>query len=157
HPAGLRPLPDPDRRPAVGPRAHGRRLPRAARRHLVHLPAPRLPPRRDAGVVVTATHCPYCALQCAMAVAPTATPGPPTITPLPFPTNRGRLCQKGWTAAEVLTTPDRLTTPLIRRDGELVPTDWDTALTHVAAELLRLRAEHGPASVAVFGGGGLTN
>lgn len=106
---------------------------------------------------MTATHCPYCALQCAMDVSPTGTSAPPAITPLPFPTNQGRLCQKGWTAAEVLTTPDRLTTPLIRRDGELVPTDWDTALTHVASELLRLRAAHGPASVAVFGGGGLTN
>ena len=81
---------------------------------------------------MTATHCPYCALQCAMSVAP-ADPGvTPTVTPLEFPTNRGRLCQKGWTSAEVLTTPDRLTSPLVRRDGELVPTDWDTALTLVA-------------------------
>ncbi|AQP45239.1 molybdopterin oxidoreductase family protein [Tessaracoccus flavus] len=107
---------------------------------------------------MTATHCPYCALQCAMEVAPTGTRGAtPTITPLEFPTNRGRLCQKGWTAAEVLTTPDRLTSPLIRRDDELVPTDWDTALSFVADTLLRLRADHGPESVAVFGGGGLTN
>ena len=73
---------------------------------------------------MTATHCPYCALQCAMSVAP-ADPGvTPTVTPLEFPTNRGRLCQKGWTSAEVLTTPDRLTSPLVRRDAELVPTDW---------------------------------
>ncbi len=101
---------------------------------------------------MTATHCPYCALQCAMDLDAEA-----TVTPREFPTNRGRLCQKGWTSAELLTTPGRLTTPLVRRDGELVPTDWDTALTLVADELLRLRTEHGPESVAVFGGGGLTN
>ncbi len=105
---------------------------------------------------MTATHCPYCSLQCAMDVTP-ATGGGATVTPLDFPTNRGRLCQKGWTSAEVLTAPDRLTTPLVRRDGELVPTDWDTALGLVAATLRRLRAEHGPEAVAVFGGGGLTN
>ena len=107
---------------------------------------------------MTATHCPYCALQCAMDVS--VSPGPTggvVVTPLDFPTNRGRLCQKGWTAADVLTTPDRLTTPLIRRDGRLRPATWDEALDLVATTLLRLRAEHGPESVAVFGGGGLTN
>ncbi|HSN42525.1 MAG TPA: molybdopterin-dependent oxidoreductase, partial [Propionibacteriaceae bacterium] len=99
---------------------------------------------------MTATHCPYCALQCAMAVAPSGAVGiTPTVTPLEFPTNRGRLCQKGWTAAEVLTASDRLTSPLVRRDGKLVATDWDTALTLVADTCRRLRAEHGPASVAV--------
>ncbi|MFP5416020.1 MAG: nitrite reductase, partial [Actinomycetes bacterium] len=89
---------------------------------------------------MTRTHCPYCALQCAMAVTPaaatTVTAGTAstagrrevTIVPLDFPTNRGRLCQKGWTAGEVLAASDRLTTPLVRREGELVPTDWDTAL-----------------------------
>ena len=77
---------------------------------------------------MTATHCPYCALQCAMDVS--VSPGPTggvVVTPLDFPTNRGRLCQKGWTAADVLTTPDRLTTPLVRRDGRLRPATWDEA------------------------------
>lgn len=31
-----------------------------------------------------------------------------------FPTNRGGLCQKGWTAAELLEPGQRLTTPLMR-------------------------------------------
>jgi assimilatory nitrate reductase catalytic subunit len=82
----------------------------------------------------------------------TVTPGP-RVTPRQFPTNRGGLCQKGWTAAELLVHPERLTTPLLR--GE--PVAWDRALDHVADRLTRLRTEHGPDSVAVFGGGGLTN
>ena len=104
----------------------------------------------------TATHCPYCALQCAMSLEPTAS-GALTVTPRDFPTNRGRLCQKGWTSATLLTVSDRLTAPLVRRDGELVPTTWDAALDLVAGRLRTLRDEHGPESVAVFGGGGLTN
>jgi len=76
-----------------------------------------------------------------------------------FPTNRGGLCQKGWTSAELLTSPDRLTTPLVRarRAAPLKPASWDEALTWVAAEFRRARSAHGPDSVAVFGGGGLTN
>jgi assimilatory nitrate reductase catalytic subunit len=79
------------------------------------------------------------------------------ISPREFPTNRGGLCQKGWTAAELLTSPARLTTPLIRRDDVLEPASWDEALDFVAAKLGALRAEHGADSVGVFGGGGLTN
>src|SRR5919112_1978031 len=104
----------------------------------------------------TDTHCPYCALQCGMRL--TTTPGGEvTVAPRDFPTNRGGLCQKGWTAAEVLRTPDRLTTPLVRRAGRLEPVGWADALDLVAGELRRLQAEHGPDSVAVFGSGGLTN
>jgi assimilatory nitrate reductase catalytic subunit len=107
---------------------------------------------------MTTTHCPYCALQCAMHLEPGAD-GRLAARPAPFPTNRGGLCRKGWTSADLLTAPDRLTTPLLRADrsAPLAPTDWDTALDHVAGRLAALRAEHGPDSVAVFGGGGLTN
>ncbi len=94
------------------------------------------------------THCPYCALQCGMTVG-----GAGTVAPREFPTNRGGLCQKGWTAGSLLSHPDRLTTPLV--DG--VPASWDSAIGHVADRIRDLQAAYGPDSVAVFGGGGLTN
>lgn len=76
------------------------------------------------------------------------------------------LYQKGWTAPDVLRAPDRLTTPLVRgrllgRTGAaadtLVPLGWDAALDLVADRIRLLQNEFGPDSVAVFGGGGLTN
>jgi assimilatory nitrate reductase catalytic subunit len=100
---------------------------------------------------VTDTHCPYCALQCGTRMTG------PTVAPREFPTNRGGLCQKGWTAGALLTSPHRLTTPLVRTGGELRPASWDTALDLVAAGITALQAKHGPDAVAVFGGGGLTN
>ena len=103
------------------------------------------------------THCPYCALQCAMTLQHNGS-DLATVSGRDFPTNRGGLCRKGWTSASVLTATDRLTTPLMRGpDGVLAPATWDDALDRVATELLRLREQHGPQSVAVFGGGGLTN
>src|SRR5215210_7896008 len=83
---------------------------------------------------------------------------PVTVSGRDFPTNRGGLCQKGWTSAQVLRAPDRLTTPLLRGpDGGLHPVSWDTALDHVATRIRELQAAHGRETVAVFGGGGLTN
>ncbi len=76
-----------------------------------------------------------------------------------FPTNKGGLCQKGWTAAELLHHPDRLLTPLVRdsKSSQLREASWDEALDRVAAETLRMQAEFGRDAVGVFGGGGLTN
>ncbi|GAB2331896.1 molybdopterin oxidoreductase family protein [Streptomyces variabilis] len=103
------------------------------------------------------THCPYCALQCGTQLRGDAAVGV-KVQPRNFPVNLGRLCQKGWTATEVLNTADRLTRPLVRgADGRLQPASWDTALDTVAEGLNRIRAQHGPDAVAVFGGGGLTN
>ncbi|WP_414943224.1 molybdopterin oxidoreductase family protein [Amycolatopsis sp. cmx-11-32] len=79
------------------------------------------------------------------------------VAPRDFPVNAGGLCQKGWTSGELLTSPSRLTTPLIRVDGELRPTTWAQALDLVARRLTEIRAAEGADSVAVFGGGGLTN
>ncbi|MGQ0837647.1 molybdopterin oxidoreductase family protein [Actinokineospora sp.] len=97
------------------------------------------------------THCPYCALQCGMRMTGAL------VEPREFPTNRGGLCQKGWTAGALLRSPARLTTPLVRVDGELRQASWGVALDLVAAKVSALRAAHGADSVAVFGGGGLTN
>jgi assimilatory nitrate reductase catalytic subunit len=107
---------------------------------------------------VTNTHCPYCSLQCGMTLERT---GPALeVTPWPeFPVNEGALCRKGWAAAGLRGHRERLTTPLVRNShtGALRTADWDEALDLVAGRLRDLRETDGPDSVAVFGGGGLTN
>src|SRR5580700_2726660 len=106
------------------------------------------------------THCPYCALQCGMSLRPGSGPGAVLeVGTRDFPVNRGGLCQKGWTAAELLAPAGRLTTPLVRarRGAPLEPASWDQALDRVIAEIRRAQAAGGPGGVAVFGGGGLTN
>ena len=109
--------------------------------------------------VSTATHCPYCALQCGMNLVPDAQ-GLLQVQPRPdFPTNKGGLCQKGWTAADLLDHPDRLRTPLVRavKGGPQRPATWDEALDRVAVGIQAAQAVYGRDSVGVFGGGGLTN
>jgi assimilatory nitrate reductase catalytic subunit len=76
-----------------------------------------------------------------------------------FPTNRGGLCRKGWSSADLLTGPGRLTTPMARarKNGPLLAAPWDDALDQAAAGLRAAQELGGPDAVAVFGGGGLTN
>ena len=98
------------------------------------------------------THCPYCALQCGMTLT-IGEGGRIEVGARDFPTNRGGLCQKGWTAADLLDHPDRLTTPLIR--GEKAT--WDQAYDYIENRIRTIQQEHGRDAIAVFGGGGLTN
>ncbi len=103
------------------------------------------------------THCPYCALQCGMVLS--QQDGAWTVGARDFPTNKGGLCRKGWTAAALLAASDRLTTPLVRdrRGLSLRKASWEEALERVASGIEALQARHGRDAVAVFGGGGLTN
>ncbi|MEU8650028.1 molybdopterin oxidoreductase family protein [Streptomyces sp. NPDC048737] len=105
----------------------------------------------------TPTHCPYCALQCGMNLSPTPEGGVEVTERADFPVNRGALCGKGRTAPAVLSSRVRLTSPLVRSGGALVPAGWDEALDRIAGEMGRTRTEHGPDALGVFGGGGLTN
>ncbi|WP_106401528.1 molybdopterin oxidoreductase family protein [Actinocorallia populi] len=109
-------------------------------------------------VGATPTHCPYCALQCGMSIAAGA--GTAVIAPREdVPANAGGLCQKGWSAAEMLDVPDRVTGPLMRahEGAPLEPVSWEAALDAIAARVTALQDAHGRDAVAVFGGGGLTN
>nr|WP_110589417.1 molybdopterin oxidoreductase family protein [Microbacterium suaedae] len=105
------------------------------------------------------THCPYCALQCAMTLTPS--PGddaPVSVSGREFPTNRGGLCKKGWTSADLLARGDRITTPLVRQpDGSFAEAAWSEVLDRIAREVTRIGRKSGADAVGVFGGGGLTN
>jgi len=107
---------------------------------------------------VTPTHCPYCALQCGMNLAPAADGTVEVSERADFPVNRGALCGKGRTAPAVLASGARLTTPLVRSPGgALEPAGWEAALDRIAEGLRGTRERYGADAVGVFGGGGLTN
>ncbi|HEY3456047.1 MAG TPA: molybdopterin oxidoreductase family protein [Bryobacteraceae bacterium] len=105
----------------------------------------------------TATHCPYCALQCGMNLARAG--HSVAVKPRDFPVNRGGLCQKGWSSTELLDHPERLRTPLVRdaKGRALRPASWDEALERIVSEIQSAQASFGPDAVGLFGGGSLTN
>jgi nitrate reductase (cytochrome) len=67
--------------------------------------------------------------------------------------NKGLMCVKGFYLHQVVTAPNRLKTPLIRKDGRLVEATWDEAMTLVASRFRETIDQHGPDAVAFYGSG----
>jgi anaerobic selenocysteine-containing dehydrogenase len=70
------------------------------------------------------------------------------------PLSHGYTCAKGRALPEMHHHPERLERPLLRRDGELVPTTWDECLDDLGTRVRAIVEEHGPAAVGVFFGSG---
>jgi formate dehydrogenase alpha subunit len=105
----------------------------------------------------TTTTCGYCGVGCTLDVH-TRDDEVAAITPnRAAPVNRGHACVKGRFAHGFVRSPDRLTRPLVRRDGELVEASWEEAIGRVAGELHRIRDQHGPDAIAAISSARATN
>ncbi|MFI3176294.1 MAG: formate dehydrogenase subunit alpha [Eubacteriales bacterium] len=71
--------------------------------------------------------------------------------------NEGMCCVKGKFAYNFIQHDDRLKTPMIRKDGVLVPTTWDEALDVIEEKLKSTKAEFGPDSIQGFSSAKVTN
>ncbi len=73
------------------------------------------------------------------------------------PVNKGSLCVKGRFGYSFINHPDRITTPLIRKNGVLVEADWDEALELVASRFNQLSSRYGADTVGAFSSSRCTN
>ena len=104
----------------------------------------------------TRTTCARCAVGCGLQTEPTGNPthdsrslgvrGDPE-----HPVSEGLACRRG-IEETAGSAAERLTEPLVRRDGELVAVGWDRALERLGARL-RAAVERDPHSVGVIGSG----
>lgn len=92
----------------------------------------------------TETTCGYCGVGCTMTVDTHDGRVVGVRAPLDRGVNGGNLCAKGRYGWSFTHSPNRLTQPLVRRDGVLTPVSWDEALAAAAAGLSRIRTEYGP-------------
>jgi NADH-quinone oxidoreductase subunit G len=67
------------------------------------------------------------------------------------------ICDKGRFGHHFHASPQRLTAPLVRRDGHLVEASWDEALRTTADRLAAIKAEHGPDALGGIAGARLPN
>lgn len=74
-----------------------------------------------------------------------------------IPPNYGRLCVKGRFGYDYVHSPDRLTTPLIKRGGRHEAAGWDEALDLIARRFGEIRAAHGPDALAGYASAKCTN
>jgi len=66
------------------------------------------------------------------------------------PANKGKICIRGWHVHEVASSPDRLKTPLLKKNGQLVEATWAEALDFIATRLKSIKETHGPDSIALL-------
>jgi len=94
-------------------------------------------------IELTRSICPYCGVGCSVDIM---TKGETLVGVRPAmdgPANEGALCVKGQFGWEWTQSPERLQTPLVRKDGALVPATWDEALDRAAAGFREVREKHG--------------
>ncbi|KLV03414.1 formate dehydrogenase [Photobacterium aquae] len=73
------------------------------------------------------------------------------------PVNQGMLCVKGRFGFDFIQSEQRLTQPLIRKNGKLEPASWDEAITLVADKFSGIKAAHGGNALAGFSSAKTTN
>jgi formate dehydrogenase alpha subunit len=102
------------------------------------------------------TVCPFCGCGCTLHLevkdnqVVRARPGE-------SPVNHGTLCVRGSYGYDFIHSPERLTSPLIKVDGQFQEASWEEAISRVAAQFKRLKSEHGTDSLAVLGSSKCTN
>lgn len=71
--------------------------------------------------------------------------------------NQSTLCVRGHFAHDFLNVKERLTHPLIRKEGELSPSTWEEAFDLISERLLSIKKTHGPQSLGLYGSSKCTN
>lgn len=100
------------------------------------------------------TTCPYCGVGCSMYLGVRGEKIVSVRGNAEGPANKGRLCVKGrFGINEFVHHPDRLTTPLIKKDGKFQSASWDEALELIASKMTSYK----PEEVAVISSAKCTN
>ncbi len=106
---------------------------------------------------VVTTICPYCGCGCTIRLGIKDGKIVEAKPAVDSPVSRGALCVRGSYGCDFVHSPQRLTRPLVKVDGELQETTWEEALSRIADGFGRIRQEHGPDALAVYGSSKCTN
>lgn len=103
------------------------------------------------------TTCTYCGCGCSLYLEVLDGRVVSTIPCKTNAVNEGKLCVKGWNVHEFVQSPKRLTQPLLRKEGKLVPVSWDEALDFTATRMREIKELHGGDSLAFLASAKVTN
>jgi len=96
------------------------------------------------------TICPYCGVGCGMMLVVEDDRVTGVKPQQDHPISKGTLCPKGATAHEFVHHEERLTDPMIRKNGELEKVSWDEAYEYIGSKLREIQNKHGRDSVAMI-------
>ena len=93
------------------------------------------------------TTCTFCGVGCGLYLETTGNRVVGVSPSMSHPSNKGRICVRGWHVHEIIDAPDRLTKPLLRKNGRLEEASWDEAFGFIVSRLKEIRGSHGPDSI----------
>ncbi len=105
----------------------------------------------------TRTICTYCGVGCNLEVATVSNTIVSIQAPYDAAVNQGHTCLKGRYAFEFYNHPDRLQSPMIKKNGVFKSVSWDEVYTYIAEKLTFYKSEFGPDSIAGISSSRCTN
>ena len=103
------------------------------------------------------TVCPFCGCGCSICLEVKDNRIVRAKPSIESPVNHGALCARGCYGYDFVHSPERLSSPLIKMDGELKAVSWEQALDRVATEFKRIKDSYGADSLAILGSSKCTN
>ena len=104
-----------------------------------------------------ATTCVYCGCGCGLVLGTRGNRIVRVRGEKTHPISRGSLCVKGRFGLDFISSGERLTKPLVRKNGKLEETSWDDALSVVADKIGKIKKAHSPDAVAGLASAKCTN
>lgn len=105
----------------------------------------------------TRTICTYCGVGCNLDVSTTSGEVVSIHAPYDAEVNQGHTCLKGRYAFKFYDHPERLRSPMIKRNGEFEKVSWDEVYDYIVEKLSFFRDEYGPDSIAGISSARTTN
>ncbi len=106
---------------------------------------------------IVRTTCTYCGVGCNLDVSVVDGEVRGIQAPGDAIVNRGHTCLKGRFAFEFYNHPDRIRSPLIKRNGIFEEATWEEAYDHVSAKLMEIKDKYGPDAIAGISSARCTN
>ncbi|RJQ48886.1 MAG: 4Fe-4S dicluster domain-containing protein, partial [Nitrospiraceae bacterium] len=94
------------------------------------------------------TICSYCGVGCSLVVQIRDDSIKRVIPKMGMGLNKGMLCSRGRFGYEYINSPERLKTPLVRKNGRLEESNWSEAFDIIAGKLMQTRKDHGGSAIA---------
>lgn len=105
----------------------------------------------------TRTICTYCGVGCNLDVATNNGEILSVTAPFDAEVNEGHTCLKGRYAFKFYNHPDRLNSPMIKRNGDFEKVSWEEAYNYISTKLTSYKTQFGPDSIAGISSARCTN
>jgi len=98
----------------------------------------------------TLTTCTFCGVGCGIYLESQGNRITGVYPSMSHPTNRGRICVRGWNVHEVASSPDRLKNPLLRKNGHFEEVTWEEAYAFIARRMHEIKVRYGPDALGFY-------